>query len=118
MKLRNAVLLLAVVLISALPLLLVPQPLAGANGQKAEIFAGADNKARDAITQIAPGYRPWFEPLLEPASGEIASLLFALQAALGAGVIGYLLGYSKGRSQALAAKAAATSAPLPGAHAD
>jgi len=61
-------------------------------------FAGADGQAKEAITEIQPGYEPWFKPLFEPASGEIESLLFASQAALGAGVIGYVIGLSKGRS--------------------
>lgn len=89
---QNLLLLIAVVLLAALPLWLVQKPPADAEGKPAEIFAGADNKARDLIGVIAPDYRPWFEPILEPASGEIASLLFALQAALGAGFIGYYLG--------------------------
>lgn len=85
-KHRNAALLLAVALISALPLWLY-QPVEGE-----EAFAGADSKAQAQIGQIAPDYTPWFKPLLEPASSEIASLLFALQAAIGAGIIGYWLG--------------------------
>ncbi|MDD2741209.1 MAG: energy-coupling factor ABC transporter substrate-binding protein [Rhodocyclaceae bacterium] len=89
---QNLLLLIAVVLLAVLPLWLVQKPAADADGKPAEIFAGADNKARDLIGVIAPDYRPWFEPLLEPASGEISSLLFALQAALGAGFIGYYLG--------------------------
>lgn len=88
----NWLLLLAVVLLAALPLWLVEKPAADAAGKPVEIFAGADNKARDLIGEIAPDYRPWFAPLMEPASAEIASLLFALQAALGAGFIGYYLG--------------------------
>lgn len=86
MKARNGLLLLAVVLISALPLWFY-QP---ADGEAA--FAGSDDKAQQQISQLAPNYQPWFKPLLTPASPEIASLLFALQAALGAGVIGYWLG--------------------------
>lgn len=95
----NLWLLLAVVLLAALPLWLVDKPAPDANGQPGEIFAGADNKAKDLIGRIAPDYRPWFAPLLEPASGEIASLLFALQAALGAGFIGYYLGVSVTREK-------------------
>lgn len=83
---------LAVVLLAALPLWLVDQPPPDADGRQPRIFAGADDKARDLIGEIAPDYRPWFSPLVEPASGEISSLLFALQAALGAGFIGYYLG--------------------------
>jgi cobalt/nickel transport protein len=96
---QNLLLLIAVVLLAALPLWLVQKPPADAEGKPAEIFAGADNKARDLIGIIAPDYRPWFEPILEPASGEISSLLFALQAALGAGFIGYYLGASLTREK-------------------
>lgn len=95
----NLVLLIAVVLLAVLPLWLVGKPDAGPDGKPVEIFAGADNKARDLIVQIAPGYQPWFEPLLQPASSEIASLLFALQAALGAGFIGYYLGVTVTRQK-------------------
>lgn len=110
MKRQNWLIIAAVLLLTALPLLLVPKPEAGPDGQPGEVFGGADNKAQQAITEIAPDYKPWFAPMLEPASGEIASLLFALQAALGAGVIGYWLGASvtrdKMRKQAERDKAA------------
>ena len=89
---QNLLLLIAVVLLSALPLWLVKTPAPDADGKVAELFTGADDKARNLVSEIAPDYRPWFKPLLEPASGEIASLLFALQAALGAGFIGFYLG--------------------------
>ena len=96
---QNLILLIAVVLLAALPLWLVQKPAPAAVGKQVEIFAGADDQARDLIGTIAPDYRQWFEPLLEPASGEIASLLFALQAALGAGFIGYYLGVSVTREK-------------------
>ena len=96
---QNLLLLIAVVLLAALPLWLVQKPAPDAEGKVAEIFAGADNKAKDLIGVIAPDYRPWFEPILEPASGEISSLLFALQAALGAGFIGYYLGAAVSREK-------------------
>ena len=96
---QNWLLLIAVVLLAALPLWLVEKPAADADGKSAEIFAGADNKAKDLIGEIAPAYQPWFKPILEPASGEISSLLFALQAALGAGFIGYYLGVSVTREK-------------------
>lgn len=92
MKKQNWLLIAAVILLSALPLWLVPRPVSGPDGQPGEAFGGADEQAKQAIGQIAPDYQPWFSPLFEPASGEIASLLFALQAAIGAGVIGYWLG--------------------------
>ncbi len=96
---QNILLLLAVVLLAALPLWLVQKPLPDANGQPVELFAGADNKAMALIGDIAPNYVQWFKPVLEPASSEIASLLFALQAALGAGFIGYYLGVSVTRER-------------------
>lgn len=93
MKLKqNLLLILGVIALGVLPLWIVEKPAAGPDGEAAPIFAGADDKAKNLITEIRPDYEPWFAPLLEPASGEIASMLFALQAALGAGVIGYWLG--------------------------
>lgn len=96
---QNLILLCVVLLLALVPLWLVQRPVAGSNGTPAEIFAGADNKARDLIGKIDPAYTPWFEPLMQPASSEIASLLFALQAALGAGFIGYYLGVSVTREK-------------------
>ena len=81
MKKQNLLILAAVVLLTVLPLWLVPY--LGIGGDEGELFGGADDKAQQAIATVAPDYQRWFEPLLEPASGEIASLLFALQAALG-----------------------------------
>ncbi len=89
---HNILLIIAVIVLAVCPLFLVQKPAPDANGERAEIFAGADDKARHMVSEIDPNYKPWFEPLIEPASAEIASLLFALQAAIGAGVIGYYLG--------------------------
>ena len=103
MKRQNWLLILAVVLLTALPLWLVPQQGIGAptgpDAQPREAFGGADEQAQQLIGQIAPSYQPWFAPLLEPDSGEIAALLFALQAAIGAGFIGYWLGSSVTRAR-------------------
>ncbi len=88
MKKQNWLLIVAVILLSALPLWFAPPPAPGPDGQPGQAFGGADEQAQQAIGQLAPGYQPWFAPLIEPASSEIASLLFALQAAFGAGVIG------------------------------
>jgi len=96
---QNLILLIAVVLLAVFPLWLVQKPGPDAEGKPVEIFAGADDKAKDLVGEIDPNYKPWFEPLMEPASGEIASLLFALQAALGAGFIGYYLGVSVTREK-------------------
>lgn len=89
---QNLLLIVAVILLGALPLWIVERPAAGTDGQAADIFTGADDQAKNMIGEIAPDYQPWFESLIEPASSEIASMLFALQAALGAGFIGYYLG--------------------------
>lgn len=117
---QNLLLIIAVVLLTALPLWLVSTPAPDAEGQVAELFTGADDKARNLVSEIAPDYLPWFKPLLEPASSEIASLLFALQAALGAGFLGFYLGAALTRekmrrefelTQKEAASSAAPAAP-------
>ena len=97
MRVRTALIWLAVVLLTVTPLWFAVAPPVEPGGTAAEAFSGADARAQQAITTIAPGYKPWFSPLFEPPSGEIASLLFALQAALGAGVIGFWLGTSVAR---------------------
>ena len=96
---QNVLMMTAVVVLVAAPLWLVQKPVPGDDGKAAEIFNGADDQAKEVISIIAPGYRPWFKPLIEPSSGEIGSLLFALQAALGAGFIGYYLGISVTRAK-------------------
>jgi len=96
---QNLLMMIAVVVLVAVPLWMVKKPAPGPDGKEVEIFRGADDQARDVIRTIAPGYRPWFKPLMEPPSGEIGSLLFALQAALGAGFIGYYLGVSTTRAR-------------------
>jgi cobalt/nickel transport protein len=62
-------------------------------------FAGADDRAAKAVTEVQPGYKPWFQPLMSVPSCEVQTFLFATQAALGAGTLGYLIGLYKGRSQ-------------------
>lgn len=79
---KNLLLLLLVVFIAGAPLLFL---------KNAE-FGGADGIAMDAITEIAPEYKPWAESILSPKSGEIESLLFALQAAIGTGIVAFILG--------------------------
>ncbi|MEH1964915.1 energy-coupling factor ABC transporter substrate-binding protein [Nostoc sp.] len=87
--LSNWLLVVAVLALAVAPLIFV----------RGGEFAGSDDKAEKAITEIQPGYKPWFKSFFEPASSEIESLLFASQAALGAGVVGYAIGLYKGRSQ-------------------
>ena len=96
---QNLLILLAVIVLAVAPLWIVDTPEPDAQGNTPEIFLGADDKAKNAIGEIAPDYAPWFEPLFEPPSGEIASLLFALQAALGAGFLGYYLGAARAREK-------------------
>ena len=96
---QNLLLIIAVVVLILFPLWMVKKPVPGPDGKDVDIFAGADDKAKDLVGAIAPAYKLWFKPLMEPPSGEIGSLLFALQAALGAGFIGYWYGSSKTRAQ-------------------
>ena len=86
---KNLILAVLVVAISVIPLLFL---------KNAE-FAGSDDKAKEAITQIDNNYKPWFSPIFEPPSAEIESLLFSLQAAIGSGVVCYYFGYLKGKSK-------------------
>ena len=94
MRRNNWVLILAVVALVTVPLFIVHKKVGGG-----EIFAGADDRATDAIKVISPGYKPWFSPVFEPPSGEIETMLFSLQAALGAALIGYYFGLAKGRAE-------------------
>lgn len=87
MKKQNIILLILVVLLAAVPLCL----------QKDADFGGSDDKAKEMINEVNPGYQPWFSSLWEPPSSEVESFLFALQAGLGAGFIGYYFGYLRGR---------------------
>lgn len=96
---QNLMLIAAVILIGLLPLWIVERPAPDANGETVALFGGADDQAKDMVSQINPDYQPWFEPIIEPASSEIASMLFALQAALGAGFIGYYIGVGRTREK-------------------
>jgi len=103
MKRQNWLLLLGVVALALAPLLTIKPAKEGE-----ETFLGADDKARNAIAEIRPDYRPRFTPIWEPPSGEIASLLFALQAAFGAGAVAFCLGYYRGRHSAIKPSSNAT----------
>lgn len=89
---QNLFLLTGVVVLTVFPLWMVRKPPPGPDGKGVEIFAGADDRAKSAISTIDPSYKPWVKPLMEPPSGEVETCLFALQAALGAGFIGYWYG--------------------------
>ncbi len=96
---RTPVLIGMVILLTAAPLWMVRRPAPGPDGKEAEIFAGADDRAKETIAAVAPRYKPWFKPIMEPPSGEVGTFLFATQAALGAGFIGYWLGCSVTRAR-------------------
>lgn len=83
----NWLLVLAVVVLAAVPLVFI--------GSETE-FGGADGLAAEQIVADDPGFEPWASPLFEPES-ETASGLFALQAAIGAGVLGYVFGVVRTR---------------------
>ncbi|MBW4595999.1 MAG: energy-coupling factor ABC transporter substrate-binding protein [Brasilonema angustatum HA4187-MV1] len=88
-KWNNWLLLLAVVVLAAAPVVFI----------KGAQFSGSDDQAESAIKEIQPEYKPWFKSLIELPSGEVESLMFSVQAAVGAGVIGYVIGLYKGRSE-------------------
>ena len=96
---QNLLLIIAIVALIALPLYIVKRPVAGSDGKQAEIFMGADDKAKILVNTISPDYKPWFKPIIEPPSSEISTLLFTLQAAFGAGFIGYWYACSKTRAK-------------------
>jgi len=52
-------------------------------------FVGTDNRACEAIVEIAPGYRPWCGSLWAPPTPGVERALFGVQAAAGAAVLCY-----------------------------
>ena len=86
-KITVIVLLLAALLIVALPLVLQ----AGAE------FGGSDDAGSQVVESLSEQYEPWATPLLEvflggELPGELESLLFCVQTGIGVGVIAFFLG--------------------------
>lgn len=87
--LTNLLLITIVIVLAIVPLVIA----------KDAQFGGADDKGKEAITEINSSYEPWFSLIWEPPSAEVASFLFAIQAAIGSGILFYCIGYMKGRSK-------------------
>ncbi|WP_303868626.1 energy-coupling factor ABC transporter substrate-binding protein [Acetobacterium wieringae] len=81
-------LLLAVLVLIAVPLLALP----GAQ------FEGADGGGSVVVNEIQGGnYEPWFTPVMEsvlggPIPGEMQSLFFCIQTGIGVGIMAFLMG--------------------------
>ena len=81
-------LLAAALLISLLPLFLLP----GAE------FGGSDDAGSQMVEEVTGrAYEPWFTPVLETMlggelPGEVESLMFCVQTGIGVGVIAFALG--------------------------
>jgi cobalt/nickel transport protein len=75
----SAAYVLITVFIAAFPFLwpLIP---AAANA----LGNGTDDKARNAIRDVAPHYVPWFDAIWRPSSPDMERILFTMQALLGA----------------------------------
>lgn len=86
-KILVTVLLIAALLIAAVPFLTLKQ---------AE-FGGSDDAGSVMIEHIQGEYEPWFTPVLEKflgkeIPGEVESLLFCIQTGIGVGVIAFTMG--------------------------
>ena len=82
------VLLIAAVLIAAIPFLAL---------KNAE-FGGSDDAGSQMVAEIQGSeYEPWFTPILESylgreIPGEIESLIFCLQTGIGVGILAFFMG--------------------------
>ena len=82
-----AVLIIAAILIAALPCLAL----------KGAEFGGSDEAGSVMVEKIHGEYEPWFSPVLESViggeiPGEIESLLFCVQTGIGVGIIAFFMG--------------------------
>lgn len=82
-----AVLIIAAILIAAIPFLAL----------KDAEFGGSDDAGSVMVEEIHGEYDPWFTPVLESMigreiPGEIESLLFCVQTGIGVGIIAFFMG--------------------------
>lgn len=82
-----AVLIIAAILIAAIPFLAL----------KGAEFGGSDDAGSVMVEEIHGEYEPWFSPVLESLiggeiPGEIESLLFCVQTGIGVGIIAFFMG--------------------------
>ena len=89
-----AVLIIAAILIAALPFLAL----------KGAEFGGSDDAGSVMVEKIHGEYEPWFSPVLESViggeiPGEIESLLFCVQTGIGVGIITFFMGRLYGRKK-------------------
>jgi cobalt/nickel transport protein len=81
------VIMVAVVLIAAIPLFIL----------KGAEFGGSDDAGSQVVESIEKDFEPWFSPVLESMlgrelPGEVESLIFCIQTGIGVGIIAFLLG--------------------------
>ena len=81
------VIMVAVVLIAAIPLFIL----------KGAEFGGSDDSGSQVVESIEKDFEPWFSPVLESMlggelPGEVESLIFCIQTGIGVGIIAFLLG--------------------------
>ncbi len=82
-----AVLIIAAILIAAIPFLAL----------KDAEFGGSDDAGSVMVEEIHGEYDPWFTPVLESMigreiPGEIETLLFCVQTGIGVGIIAFFMG--------------------------
>ncbi len=82
-----AALIIAAILIAAIPFFLL----------KGAGFGGSDDAGSVMAEEIHGAYEPWFTPVLESIiggeiPGEIESLLFCIQTGVGVGILAFFMG--------------------------
>lgn len=86
-KITFASLILAAILIAAIPLFAL----------KGAEFGGSDDAGSVMVEEIHGEYTPWFTPVLETLTGgelpgEVESLIFCVQTGIGTGILAFCMG--------------------------